>query len=157
MRVALDQNFPTKLLLSLELYWPPTVQARHVHKVDPALSEIDDHELVVELSMRGFDVLVSDDYRMLEDVRTMSALVATKLHLVAIEAAGHDPLKATGLLLLELPTLQHRLSARESQILRVPKRQATKPQASWTEIQRLADRDEVEPSVLYESHRPHRT
>jgi hypothetical protein len=48
---------------------------------------------------------------MLYEPHEVAAIVATPSYVVAVERLGHDPLRAAGALLLELPGLEQRLVA----------------------------------------------
>ena len=154
MRFALDQNFPVKLIEAMAEFFPPGLDLKHVHKIDPALSELDDDELVVELQAREFDGLITTDYRLLDDPKTVSALCATKLIAVIVEAAGHDPLKASGALFLELPSLPHRLARRESNVIFIRKHRPVPSLPAWEYLERIAERQGTSAADLYEEHKP---
>ena len=66
------------------------------------LNELEDHDLVYELHRRGFPVMVTNNHKMLDDARVLVAIEHTRLTVVAIQAAGDDPIFATGVLLRDL-------------------------------------------------------
>jgi len=83
------------------------------------MEELDDDELVVSLASRGWDCLVTCDFRMLRNPRVLAAVMQSKFRVVAIESAGDDPLIATGALLLELPGVIKRLRTGVAQVFRL--------------------------------------
>jgi hypothetical protein len=59
------------------------------------------------------------NYKMLEVPTEIAAIVTTKMIIIAIEGLGHDPLRAVGALLLELPGLPDRIRPRRSNVFRL--------------------------------------
>lgn len=105
-RFALDQNFPTPavealrdLLIEAELV--------SIRDIDDRLSRMDDWELLLALHHRKprIDGLITADSSMTSLPREMCVLAQTRLTLVVAAAVGHDPLKATGLVLAHLPNI----------------------------------------------------
>lgn len=82
----------------------------HVAEIDQRLPDLDDDELIVALRQWGYDGLVTDNYKMLEVAHEVAAIIATEAVVVATVGMGHDPIRAAGALLLELPGLPNRLS-----------------------------------------------
>ena len=68
---------------------------------------------------------------MLEVPTEIAAIVTTKMIVIAIEGLGHDPLRAVGALLLELPGLPDRLRPRTSNVFRLAYRRRP-PEDAWT-------------------------
>ena len=83
--------------------------------------------------------MITNSYKMLEVPTEIAAIVTTKMILIAIEGLGHDPLRAVGALLLELPGLPDRLRPRTSNVFRLPYRRRP-PEDAWAYLQRVADR-----------------
>lgn len=153
MRLALDQNFPLRLVHAFTPFIPPAITLEHLTKIDPALSRVADNELVLELHARGYDGLVTTDYHMLDDPESVAAMVATKLTVVAIEAAGHDPLKASAALFQELPRLEHRLQPNQSNVI-LHRPRPTAPKPAWENLKRIADKQGVDANDLWDQHKP---
>lgn len=58
-------------------------------------------------------VLVTNNYKMLQNPSHIAGLLKTRITLFVIEGLGHDPIRATGALLLDLPgTLRRRSTDR---------------------------------------------
>ncbi len=76
-------------------------------------------------------------------------LMQTRLSLVVVEEAGHDPLRATGLLLLHLPGICRDSTATKPQVWRLrapPRRPVIDP---WDELKRVADHQSEKAPALY--------
>ena len=73
----------------------------------------------------------------------------THLTLVVADAAGHDPLKATGLVLTYLPWIAHHTQPSEAQIWVL--RSANKPHDEpWKWMERVATRHDTTAMALYD-------
>ena len=109
LRLALDQNFPTPLIEAIRGYLPPEVELSHLGVIDRRLSDLPDRRLFLALAQLGFDGLVTNNYKMLDVPAEIAAILKTRAVVVAVEALGHDPIRAVGALLLELPGLPSRI------------------------------------------------
>lgn len=100
---ALDQNFPQPLIDAAAPYFQE-VELEPVWRIDRRLSNLDDWELLLVLHHheRPFDGLITTDDSMLNQARELEVVRQTNLTLVITRAAGHDPIKATGLLFAHL-------------------------------------------------------
>jgi hypothetical protein len=100
---ALDQNFPEPIVAALNDYIleAELVPVRHI---DTQLAEIDDWELLLALHhhRRAWDGLITTDSGMLSQSRELAVVRQANLSLVVAREAGHDPIKATGLLFTHL-------------------------------------------------------
>jgi hypothetical protein len=104
-RFALDHNFPVQIISDL---WPPAIELVRFGDIDPRMTEWDDWQIILELDRRGdFDGLITDDGDMLAERNPMVALSRTSLSLVIADAAGHQPIKAAGLLMIYLQAIIH--------------------------------------------------
>ena len=100
---ALDQNFPQPLIDAATPYFQD-VELEPLWRIDRRLADLDDWEVLLALHhhARPFDGLITTDDSMLNQARELEVVRQTNLTLVVIRAAGHDPIKATGLLLARL-------------------------------------------------------
>ncbi len=130
LRLALHQNFPTPLLQALQTYLPDDLHLLSLRQIDPRLSELTDRQLLIALHQLGWHGLITNNYKMLDIPAEVAAVVKTRAVLVAVEGLGHDPLRAVGALLLELPTLRRRLRPGRSNVLRLSFR-ARLPEDAW--------------------------
>lgn len=139
LRLALDQNFPTPLIRAVADYLPAELEIESVHRIDRRLSELDDRPLILALHQLGWHGLITNNYKMLDVPQEVAAIVKTKAAVVAVEGLGHDPLRAVGALLLELPGLAQRLQERRSNVFRLAYRQRNAEDA-WNFFRRAAER-----------------
>ena len=102
-RFALDHNFPVQIISDV---WPPSIELVRFGDIDPRMVEWDDWQIILELDRRGgYDGLITDDGDMLALPNEMVALARTSLSLVIADAAGHQPVKAAGLLMIYLQAI----------------------------------------------------
>ena len=104
MHVVLDQNFP---LQATGLPWPQGLAVSPLTAIDPDLThDHDDWEVLRALHRRGdVEGFITNDAGILLLPREMVMLSQTQLTLVVTVGLGHDPLGATGLLMLHLPQI----------------------------------------------------
>ena len=107
---ALDQNFPEPIIAALRDY---IIEADLVplRDIDSRLPRFkNDWEILLALHHheRPWDGLVTTDSSMATLPRELAALMQTCLTLVVAAESGHDPVKATGLLLAYLPGICNR-------------------------------------------------
>ena len=139
LQLALDQNFPTPLIRAVADYLPSDIELDHVAGIDPRLSPLSDRELIIALRQLGYDGLVTNNYKMLYVPEEIAAIIKTKAVVVAVKALGHDPIRAVGALLLELPGLTNRLRPNVSNVFMLGYEQR-RPQDGWTYLQKAARR-----------------
>lgn len=103
MDIPLDHNFPEPILDCLREF-VGEVNLIPLRRIDQRLPELDDRQLMIALHQLGYRGFVTSNYKMLQNPRELAAVLATELSVFAIEAVGHDPIRATGALLLDLPS-----------------------------------------------------
>lgn len=151
---ALDQNFPQPIVAVLQDYMAEA-ELVPLADIDPRLTaDIDDWEILLALHLdaRPWDGLITTDSGILSLPREISVIMQTRLTLVVAEAAGHDPLRATGLVLTYLPWIAAHTSPNEGQVwaLRARNRPHEEP---WRRLERIADRLGVTAQTLYQQER----
>jgi hypothetical protein len=102
---ALDHNFPQPIVEVLADFMTEA-ELVPLQEIDSRLPEFqNDWEVLLALHhhARPWDGLVTTDSSMIQLPRELAVLMQTKLTLVVALEAGHDPLKATGLVLAHLP------------------------------------------------------
>lgn len=100
--IALDHNFPEPILRAIAEHMPEFA-FYWVKDLPPGdLNDLEDHDLIYELHRRGFPVMVTNNYKMLDDRRVLVAIAQTRLTVVALRGAGDDPIFATGVVLRDL-------------------------------------------------------
>jgi hypothetical protein len=148
LRLALDQNFPTPLIHSIREYLPVDLELSHIQSIDPRLSELSDRRLFIAIKQLGYDGLVTNNYKMLDVPEEVAAIIKTKAVVVAVEALGHDPIRAVGALLLELPGLADRVQPNMANVFRL-KYARRRPSNAWTYLAATADRLGKTPDELW--------
>jgi hypothetical protein len=150
---ALDQNFPEPIIEALNDFIPEA-ELVALRAVDPLLSEIDDWQVLLALHHheRDWDGLITNDSRMLNLPREMAVLRQTNLTLVIAHDAGHDPIRATGLLFTHLGYIARRTTQDESQVweLKARDRPASDP---WHHLVRIADHRSITAETLWRQSR----
>jgi len=149
MRLALDQNFPIPLIHAIGDYLPPNVQLAHLKSIDRRTQELDDRPLIIALRPTGWAGLITNNYKMLDVPAEVAAIVKTKLTVIAIEGLGHDPLRAVGALLLELPSIPRRIRPRHANVFRLAYRQRP-PTNAWDYFKAAAARHHRDPDELWQ-------
>ncbi|HWV87344.1 MAG TPA: hypothetical protein VNZ62_17975 [Capillimicrobium sp.] len=117
---ALDQNFPQPVIDPL-VRFQAHAELVPVRDIDPRMSELDDWELLLALHHheRPWAGLITTDSSMLAQARELATLLKTKLTLVVAMAAGHDPVRASGLLFAHLGNVAQRADPRRAQVFRL--------------------------------------
>ncbi len=146
--MALDQNFPTPLINAVRNYLPNDLVIDSLHKINPAHVELSDRQLFIALHQLGWNGLITNNYKMLKIPTELAAIVKTKALVVAIEGLGHDPLRAVGALLLELPGLAQRVRPSRSNVFRLSYRRR-RPEDAWSYFRTAAERTNRAPDDLW--------
>lgn len=107
--MALDVNFPEPILTCLDDFLD--VDLVPLRKIDPRLTDLDDRPLMLALRQEGWHWLVTNNYKMLRNPHELAAIIAAGINVFAVEGLGHDPIRATGALLLDLPGAVRRAAA----------------------------------------------
>lgn len=136
---ALDHNFPDPIVTVLSDFQADAELVR-IEQIDVRMPDLDDWELLLALHHhdRPWDGLITNDDSMLNLGRELATLVQTKLTLVVALAAGHNPVKAAGLLFAYLQGICSRTDPDTPQVwkLNAANRQADD---SWEYVKRFAD------------------
>jgi len=122
--------------------------------IDSRLPSLEDWQVLLALrnEVRPWDGLITTDGAMIRLPRELAVLHQTKLTLVVAEAAGHDPVKATGLVLAHLPGICKRTRPDIPQvwILRTVDRNHERP---WDLLGRIAARQGKSADELFAASR----
>ncbi len=142
---ALDQGFPQPIVSALDAYLTSEVRLVPVGVIDERLPELDDWELLLALhhDAEPWDGLVTTDDNMLNQPRELATLVQTKLTLVACRAVGHDPVRATGLLLTNISSICKQTTPLRPQVWRLGGGAHRAPDDPWDYFTRAADKRNV--------------
>lgn len=152
VRFALDEDFPDTIIEALGIGIPEAdlVPIRHV---DSRLRQMSDWELLLSLHhLEGWDGMVSTDSRMLNLPKELSVVHQTKLTLVIVEQAGHDPVRAAGLLLVHLPVICRKTVRSTAQIWKLSA-QNKNHDDPWVELKRIAAHRKMNVQELFHEHK----
>jgi hypothetical protein len=152
-RFALDQNFPQPIVSVLAAYIPEA-ELVPIGDIHPRLPLLDDWEVLLTLHTHRdhWDGLITNDSDMLALPREMSVLIQTKLTLVVADAAGHDPIKATGLVLTHLPSICERSRPDQAQLWHLGT-VARPHEDPWERMKKIAQRSGGTASQQFKEHR----
>ena len=132
----------------------PEVELVPIRRIDSRLTEMDDWEILLALHHhdRPWDGLVTTDSSMLKQPRELAVLRQTNLTLVVAAAAGHDPITATGLVLIHLDWICRATTLTEPQVwsLTAKNRPASDP---WELIEKIAQHQHRTPDELWREAR----
>ena len=101
----------------------------------------------------GYDGLVTNNYKMLEVAHEVAAIIATKAVVVATVSTGHDPIRAAGALLLELPGLPHRVKPNVANVFWLKYARRT-PETAWHYLEQIAKQQGTTATALWASNKP---
>ena len=118
---ALDQNFPLPIVDSLRAWLAADADLVPIADVHSGMTTLEDWEVLLALhtDKRAWDGLITTDSSMLSLPRELSVLCQTKLTLVVAMAAGHDPIKATGLVFAHISNVCSRTRPDAAQVWRL--------------------------------------
>ncbi|WP_406031978.1 hypothetical protein OG801_26200 [Nocardioides sp. NBC_00163] len=147
LRLVLDQNFPQPLLRDVGEWIPPEVEIVHLGNLDDRLRTVSDRELFIALHQLGYDGLITSNWKMLNIPMEVAAIIATKAVVIAMRSMGHDPIRAAGALLLELPGLVERIRPNRANVFLLHY-ERRRPEDAWEYLKRIADRESLSPQGL---------
>jgi hypothetical protein len=146
---ALDHGFPQPIVDVLVDY-TPDVELIRVDQIDERMSDLDDWEVLLALHHHAtpWDGLVTTDSSMVRTPESLAVLMQTKLTLVVAMEAGHDMLKATGLLFAYLPSILGRTDPAIAQVwkLQAANRAHIEP---WEELRSIAEHQDLDVQALW--------
>lgn len=154
---ALDHNYPMPIIEQAKPYLRG-VELVPIGDIDSRLPDLDDWELLLGLHhhTRDWDGMISNDTSMLEQERELAVLGYTHLTLVAPVAAGHDPIRSTGLVLAHIEDIAARTTPRKPQVWRLPGRTGGGNHPDHF-LARLAKKGGLDPLDLRKEAMPART
>jgi hypothetical protein len=151
-RFALDEDFPETILDTLEL-GVPEADLVPIRRIDARLRQMDDWMLLLSLyHLREWDGLLTTDTGMLKLPRELAVIHQTNLTVVAVEEAGHDPIRGVGLLLVHLPHICHKTIRSKGQIWRLSA-QNKNHEDPWDALLRIATHQNINVQDLFRSNR----
>lgn len=149
---ALDQNFPQPIVRVLQDF-QADAELVPVSAIDPRMAELDDWQLLLSLRHheRYWDGLTTDSSILFQPLE-LAVLIQTRLTLVVALEAGHNPVKATGLLFAHLAGICNRTRPDEAQLWRLQARTQAHV-APWDQLETVAQHQNTEASSLFAAHR----
>jgi hypothetical protein len=78
-QIALDHNFPEPVLANVDR-WLKDVEFHHLRHIDPALAELQDHQLIYDLHDRDLPILVTTTGRWRTTYASWSPCIARGSH-----------------------------------------------------------------------------
>ena len=149
---ALDQNFPQPIVRVLQNF-QTDADLVPVSSIDRRMAELDDWQLLLALHHheQRWDGLITTDSSILFQPLELSVLIQTRLTLVVTLEAGHNPVKATGLLFTHLGGICKRTSPDVPQLWRLQGR--TQPHvAPWDQLKAVAEHKSTDAKALFAAH-----
>lgn len=153
-RFALDQNFPEPIVDGLADWLAPDAELVPIRRIDARMATLDDWEVLAALHADEADWhgLITTDAKMLSLPRELAVMSQTKLTLVVAEAVGHDPIKATGLVLAHIGRICEQTRPDVAQVWRL--RTSTKPADDpWDYLTRVAERRGTTAQAMFANER----
>lgn len=136
---ALDHNFPDPIVSVLSDFQADAELVR-IDAIDARMADLDDWELLLALHHHDlpWDGLITTDSSMLNQGPELAALLQTRLTLVVAKEAGHNPVKASGLLFAYLEGICQRTRPDKPQVwtLSAANRAAREP---WDFLKQFAE------------------
>lgn len=152
VRFALDEDFPETIIEALGI-GIPGADLVPIRKIHPRLRQMDDWELLLSLyHLQGWDGMISTDSRMLKLPRELAIVHQTGLTLVTVEQAGHDPVRAVGLLLVPLPVICRKTVPSKGQIWKLSA-QNKNHDDPWEELKKIAQHRNISVKDLFQESR----
>lgn len=118
IELPLDHNFPEPILNAVSP-WINEVNLIPIRHINVQLAELQDRQLLIALYQLGYSGLVTNNYKMLHNPAELAAVIKTKLSVVAIQGLGDDLVRATGALLLYLPSIVRALESGRHGVFRL--------------------------------------
>jgi hypothetical protein len=154
---ALDQNFPEPIVEALNDFIPEA-ELVPLREIDRLLAEVDDWQILLALHHheRPWDGVITNDARMLNLPREMAVLRQTNLSLVVAHDAGHDPIRATGLLFTHLGYICRETTPDRSQVWELTANNRPGRDA-WHYLDRIAKHGSADLEALWRESRLRRS
>ena len=152
VRFALDEEFPENILTSLT-EGIPEAELVPIRLIHPRLRQMDDWKVLHSLHHLGeWDGLITTDTNMLKLPKELAVIHQTMLTVVAVEDAGHDPIRAAGLLLVHLPMICKKTVRTTGQIWRLSAKDKNH-EDPWDQLVNIAKHQNTSPQALFLANR----
>ena len=147
MELPLDHNFPEPLLEAISPYLTDLTLIP-IRRIDDRLVDLEDRKLIIALHQLGYQGLVTNDYHMLKNPNELAAILKTKLSIFAIQGLGHDPIRAAGAILLDLPSVVRATESGRDGVFWLRPRTPS-PRAPWDLFKKAAKQLKKNTEELY--------
>jgi len=152
VRFALDEDFPETIIDALGL-GVPEADLVPIRLIDPRLRQMDDWRLLLSLHhLQEWDGLLTTDTGMLRLPRELAVVHQTRLTLVVVEEAGHDPIRGAGLVLVHLPMICRKTVRSTGQIWRLSAHSKNHDDP-WKELLKVANHLKLGVHDLFQASR----
>jgi hypothetical protein len=151
-RFGVDHNFPEPLLEAIRGYLPFGVEM--IKRISPLLVDnVDDWQVLLALAQQRYHGFISLDFEAIALPKEMAVVHQTKLTVVAIEAAGDNPLRAVGQLLIHATHIEKNYRAEEPQVFKISPPRLKPPVTAWNCLGEIAGRQTKAVEQLFREHR----
>ncbi len=151
-RFGVDHNFPEPLLEAIRGYLPFGVEM--IKRISPLLVDnVDDWQVLLALAQQRYHGFISLDFEAIALPKEMAVVHQTKLTVVAIEAAGDNPLRAVGQLLIHATHIEKNYRAEEPQVFKISPPRLKPPLTAWNCLGEIAGRQTKAVEQLFREHR----
>jgi len=151
-RFGVDHNFPEPLLEAIRGYLPFGVEM--IKEISPLLiANVDDWQVLLALAQRGYHGFISLDFEAIALPKEMAVVHQTNLTVVAIEAAGDNPLRAVGQLLIHATHIARAYRADEPQVFKISPPRLKPPLTAWNCLGEIAGRQAKAVAQLFRENR----
>ena len=152
VRFALDEDFPETIIEALGL-GVPEAELVPIRSIHPVLRSMDEWKRLLSLyHLQQWDGLLTADKGMLRLPRELAVIHQTRLTLVVVEEAGHDPIRGAGLLLVHLPMICRKTVRSVGQIWRLNAKNKNH-EDPWDELVALAKHRNMSVQDLFRANR----
>jgi hypothetical protein len=108
------------------------------HVSTELVADREDWEVILALDQLGYDGLITLDSAMLQLTKEVTLVHQTRSTLVVIEAAGDNPLRAMGQLMVQALQVARAFKRNLPQIFRIPPTRAVRPMSAWDRLGEIA-------------------
>jgi len=151
-RFAVDHNFPKPLLDAIRGYLPFGVEM--IKDISPLLVEnVEDWQVLLALSQREYHGFISLDFEAIVLPKEMAVVHQTHLTVVAIEAAGNNPLRAAGQLLIHATHIEKAYRADAAQVFKISPPRLRPPERAWDCLGTISARQEKSVAQVFREYR----
>jgi hypothetical protein len=138
LRFGVDHNFNEPLLAAVSDVLP--FDAKLISHISPELvrEDVDDWRVLLALTQLGYDGMITLDFNMLLQDRSMAVVHQSQCMLVAVQDGAQDPLRASGEVLAHAAHIVRARTQGAGQVVRITKRRLPPPETGWSNLGKFA-------------------